>query len=100
MAIKKKMISEESSPVPKEQLETQLQIFERAIKLFRAQQFLEARDLFQIASGGSQREVAHNARLHINMCNRRLEKPEMQLQSIEDFYNVGVERLNARDFDG
>jgi tetratricopeptide (TPR) repeat protein len=100
MAIKKKMISEESSPVPKEQLETQLQVFERAIKLFRAQQFLEARDLFQIASEGSQREVAHNARLHINMCNRRIEKPEMQLQSIEDFYNVGVERLNARDFDG
>jgi tetratricopeptide (TPR) repeat protein len=31
------------------------------------------------------------------MCNRRLEKPEIHLQSIEDFYNFGVERLNARD---
>lgn len=109
MATKKKMISEVSSAVPKDKSEkdrpekdkpeTQLQVFDRAIKLFQAQQFREARDLFQTAAGGSVREVAHNARLHINMCNRRLDKSEIQLQSVEDFYNVGVERLNARDFE-
>ncbi len=55
--------------------------------------------LFEKAAEGSLREVAHNARLHINMCNRRLDKPDVQLRSVEDFYNVGVERLNARDFE-
>jgi tetratricopeptide (TPR) repeat protein len=102
MATKKKMISEVSlavSPVGKDKPESQMQVFERAIKLFRAQQFREARDLFQSAAEGPARELAHNSRLHINMCNRRLEKPEIQLRSLEDFYNVGIERLNARDFE-
>jgi tetratricopeptide (TPR) repeat protein len=96
MAPKKKTAIESAPEVS----ESQLQIFERAVKLFRVQQFREARSLFETASKGALREVAHNARLHISMCNRRLEKPEVLLTSMEDFYNVGVERLNARDLDG
>jgi tetratricopeptide (TPR) repeat protein len=99
MATKRRMVSESTSEVLKTVSETQLQIFDRAMKLFRAQDFRGARELFQLAAEGSLREVAHNARLHIIMCNRRLEKPELQLRSIEDFYNVGVERLNARDYE-
>jgi len=99
MGTKKKTILEVASEVPKQMTETQLQVFERAVKFFRAQQFAEARELFQKAAEGSLREVAHNARVHINMCNQRLEKPEVQLRSVEDFYNVGVERLNARDYE-
>jgi tetratricopeptide (TPR) repeat protein len=94
------MVSEPVSEIPKQVLtETQLQIFDRATKLFRAQDFRGARELFQRAAEGSLREVAHNARLHIMMCDRRLEKPEIELRTIEDFYNVGVERLNARDYE-
>jgi tetratricopeptide (TPR) repeat protein len=100
MATRKRLITEPVSEALKLVPETQLQVFERAVKYFRAQQFREARDLFQKATDGGLREVAHNARTHINMCNRRLERPEVQLKSIEDFYNVGVERLNARDFEG
>jgi tetratricopeptide (TPR) repeat protein len=75
-------------------------VFERAVKLFRAQQFAEARELFGKATEGNLREVAHNARLHINMCNRRLDRPSVELRTVEDYYNVGVERLNARDLEG
>jgi tetratricopeptide (TPR) repeat protein len=100
MAIKKKMISETVSEVPQRMPETQLQVFDRAVKLFRLQDYLGARELFERAAQGSLREVAHNARVHINMCDRRLDKPEIQLRTLEDFYNVGVERLNARDFEG
>jgi tetratricopeptide (TPR) repeat protein len=100
MATKRKMVSEPASEVPKQPVsETQLQIFDRAMKLFRVQDFRGAREHFQRAAEGPLREIAHNARLHIMMCNRRLEKPELQLRSIEDFYNVGVERLNARDYE-
>jgi Flp pilus assembly protein TadD len=99
MATKKKAVSEVPSEVPKAVTETQLQVFERAVKLFRAQQFFEARAVFQEAAEGSLREVSHNARLHVMMCNRRLDKPDLQLRSVEDFYNAGVERLNARDFE-
>jgi tetratricopeptide (TPR) repeat protein len=99
MALKKKIISEAISEVSNSVSETQLQIFDRATKLFRGQDFLGARELFEKAAEGSLREVAHNARLHIIMCNRRLDKPQVQLQTLEDFYNAGVERLNARDFE-
>jgi len=95
MATKKKTSPEAIEEAP----ETQLQVFDRAVKLFRAQQFAEARDLFAKAAEGHLREVSHNARLHINMCNRRLEHPSVELRTIEDFYNVGVERLNARDLE-
>lgn len=100
MATKRKMISEHASEASDQVVsESQFQIFDRAMKLFRAQDFRGARELFQKAAEGSLREVAHNARLHVIMCDRRLEKPELQLRSIEDFYNVGVERLNARDYE-
>jgi tetratricopeptide (TPR) repeat protein len=99
MATKRKIISDISPEVSKQVTETQLQIFERAVKLFRAQEFRGARELFRTAAEGGLREVAHNARLHINMCDRRLEKIEVELRTIEDFYNVGVERLNARDLE-
>ena len=100
MATKRKTISEPASEVSRQVVsETQLQIFDRAMKLFRNQDFRGARELFQRAAEGSLREVAHNARLHVMMCNRRLEKPEIQLRSTEDFYNAGVERLNARDYE-
>ncbi len=94
------MIAEPVSEPPTLVIETQLQVFDRAVRFFRAQQFEEARELFQKAAEGGLREVAHNPRLNSNMCNRRLEKTEVQLHSLEDFYNVGVERLNARDYEG
>jgi tetratricopeptide (TPR) repeat protein len=95
MATKKKTTSEVVTETP----ETQLQSFDRAVKLFHARQFNEARDLFSKATDGPLREVAHNARLHINMCNRRIEKPDLELRTIDDYYNLGVERLNARDLE-
>lgn len=82
-----------------EAAETQLQVFDRAVKLFRAQNYQAARDLFERAMEGRQREVAHNARLHINMCDQRLERTAVELRTVDDFYNAGVERLNARDFE-
>jgi len=96
MATKKKTSPEVIEEAP----ETQLQVFDRAAKLFRAQRFAEARDLFAKAAEGKLREVSHNARLHIMMCNRRLERPSVELRTVEEFYNVGVERLNARDLEG
>jgi tetratricopeptide (TPR) repeat protein len=93
MATKKKNTPE----ILRESPETQLQVFERAAKLFRAQHFREAREIFALAAVGSLREVAHNARLHMIMCDRRLEKPSLNLKTLEDYYNYAVERLNARD---
>ena len=71
--------------------------FEAAMKLFHARQLREARELFVVASGGPERDVAQRSRLHIAMCDRRLEQAPVNLLSAEDYYNYGVALINTRN---
>lgn len=75
----------------------QLGSFESAMRLFHERKLQQARDLFQIAAGGPERDVAQRARLHIAMCDRRLEQQTVKLQSAEDYYNYGVALINSRN---
>jgi tetratricopeptide (TPR) repeat protein len=75
----------------------QLAVFESAMKLFHARKFKEARELFDQAAGGPERDVAHRARLHASMCERRLQQAPVSLGSAEDYYNYGVALLNTRN---
>jgi tetratricopeptide (TPR) repeat protein len=102
MAVKKKTgfsADAEGSGASESTGETQLQVFDRASKLFRAQRFAEARVLFELAAQGLDRALAHNARLHINMCDRRLGTKFVLLTTLDDLYNYGVQCLNARDLE-
>jgi tetratricopeptide (TPR) repeat protein len=74
----------------------QLSSFEAAMKLFHTRKLGEARELFQIAESGPERDVAQRARLHIAMCDRRLEQATVTLGSAEDYYNYGIALINAR----
>jgi len=71
--------------------------FEAAMKLFHARQMREARELFVSAAGGPERDVAQRSRLHIAMCDRRLEQAPVNLLSAEDYYNYGVALINTRN---
>jgi tetratricopeptide (TPR) repeat protein len=75
----------------------QLASFEAAMKLFHARKLQEAREQFQIAAEGPERDVAQRARLHIAMCDRRLEQVTVSLKSAEDYYNYGVALINVRN---
>ena len=74
----------------------QLAAFEAGMKLFHARQFKEARELFEQALNGPERDVAQRARLHGAMCERRMGQPAVELGSAEDYYNYGVALLNSR----
>jgi tetratricopeptide (TPR) repeat protein len=74
----------------------QLASFDAAIKLFHKRNFKEARDHFVEASGGPERDVAQRARLHVAMCDRRLQQATVELRSAEDNYNYGVALINSR----
>ncbi len=41
--------------------------------------------------------MAHNAVLHIRMCDARLEKPAVNLKTAEEHYNYAVAMINARN---
>jgi tetratricopeptide (TPR) repeat protein len=76
----------------------QLAAFDAAIKLFHARKFKEARDLFQQAADGPERDVAQRSRLHTAMCDRRLQQaPAVHLGTAEEHYNYGVALINARN---
>ncbi len=75
----------------------QLATFESAMKLFHARKLREARELFRNATEGPERDVAQRARLHIAMCDRRLEQAQVSMSSAEDYYNYGVALLNQRN---
>ena len=77
--------------------QAQLKSFEQAVRLFHAQKFAEARELFVTATGGPNREMAHNAELHVRMCDRRLERSAVELKTAEEHYNYGVAMINVRN---
>ena len=77
--------------------EEQMKRFEEAIKLFRSQNFAQAKLAFERATEGPQREVAHNAKLHIAMCERRLQSENVNFATAEEHYDYGIARLNSRD---
>jgi tetratricopeptide (TPR) repeat protein len=75
----------------------QLSSFEAAMKLFHARKLQEARDLFVTAASGPECDVAQRARLHIAMCDRRLQQVTVNLGSAEEYYNYGVALINSRN---
>lgn len=78
--------------------QNQLSRFEAGMKLFHARRLQEAREHFQAAAGGPERDVAQRSRLHLAMCDRRLQQAApVNLRSPEDYYNYGVALLNQRN---
>jgi tetratricopeptide (TPR) repeat protein len=75
----------------------QMAAFESAMKMFHARKLKEARDLFQQATIGPERDVAQRANLHIAMCDRRLHQSTVALGSAEDYYNYGIALINSRN---
>jgi tetratricopeptide (TPR) repeat protein len=74
----------------------QLAGFEAAMKQFHARNFKAARELFEQAAQGPERDVAQRAKLHISMCDRRLQQDHVPLGTAEEYYTYGIAMLNAR----
>jgi tetratricopeptide (TPR) repeat protein len=75
----------------------QLGNFEAAMKLFHARNFREARALFEKTVAGPERDVANRAKLHMSMCDRRLEQSRPVLGNAEDHYHYRIAMINTRN---
>lgn len=78
------------------EVQKQKDTFEKANKLFHARSFSEALKLFQIAVQGPSIEVGHVARLHVKMCEQRLQRETAPLETPEDKYNFAVSLMNQK----
>jgi tetratricopeptide (TPR) repeat protein len=77
--------------------EVQMRRYEEAYRLFRNQSFAQAKVAFERAIDGPQRELTHNARLHVAMCERRMQSEQVEFSSAEEHYNYAIARLNTRE---
>ncbi|MBI1791796.1 MAG: tetratricopeptide repeat protein [Acidobacteria bacterium] len=84
---------------PPPESRNQYNAFERAIQLFRKQQFAQAREWFLKAQEGPAKEIKANAELHVRMCDRRLQSAPPAPRSLEEHYTYGVALLNSRQAD-
>ncbi len=76
--------------------ERQMKAFEQASREFHAARFAQALRLYEQAAAGPSREIAHSARLHANMCTRRLARPEISLNTADDHYDYAITLINQR----
>ena len=67
------------------------------MRFFHARRFEQARELFAAATEGPERDIAQRARLHIAMCDRRLQQGGISLSTAEEYYNYGVALINTRN---
>ncbi len=77
----------------------QTERFNKAMELFHSRELKKARDLFEQVAEGPNKEMAFSARMHLRMCEQRLEKQQVRLETAEDYYNYGVALTNQRRLD-
>lgn len=75
----------------------QVEFFEEATRLFHSGDFQAAREKFQLATEGPNREMAHAASLHVRMCEQRLSRVLPELNTPDDHYNYGIALMNRRE---
>jgi tetratricopeptide (TPR) repeat protein len=78
-------------------LQHQMKQWEQAVNLFSQKKYALAHARFVEAAAGPAAHIADKARSYGQICARKTTGPELSLQTADDHFNYGVERMNARD---
>lgn len=84
------------APAPLTSAAGQAQLFERAVAAFHRRNYSDAIALFQRAASGENREMAHSARQHADMCQRQLLAAAAVPRTAEELYNYAIALINDR----
>ena len=82
------------------ELSGQQKSFDAAIQAFHMRDFAKAKQLFEASLEGPVKEIGFAARQHLLMCQQRLAKKAVKLDTVEELYNFGISQMNKRDLDG
>ncbi|MFQ5662886.1 MAG: tetratricopeptide repeat protein [Terriglobia bacterium] len=76
-----------------------MKLYEEAMRHFNRQGFRRAKEMFEKVVAGPSRELAERARVHIAICEQRLQRPApVHLRSAEDHYHYGVSQINRANY--
>lgn len=77
-----------------------MKVYEEAMKQFNKQKFRRAQERFEKVLGGPSRELAERARVHIAICDQRLQRPApVRLRSADDHYHYAVSQINVANYE-
>ena len=80
-------------------LQLQMKHWEQAVQLFSQRKYAQALARFGEAAGGPAAHISDKARSYSQICERKIGGADVNLQTADDHFNYGVERLNARDME-
>jgi tetratricopeptide (TPR) repeat protein len=77
-----------------------MKVYEEAILQFNKQNFHRARDGFSKVLSGPSRELAERARVHLAICEQRLQCPApVRLRGADDHYHYAVSQINLANYE-
>lgn len=77
-----------------------MRVYEEAMRLFNQQSYRRAREGFEKVVAGPSRELAERARVHLAICEQRLQRASpVHLRSADDHYHYAVSQINVRNYD-
>jgi tetratricopeptide (TPR) repeat protein len=76
-----------------------LRQFETGVRFLQKQNFARAREIFLKLAEGRADEVTMRARTYLRLCEAKLAPATAAPKSAQDFYDLGIAQLNARDLD-
>lgn len=71
-----------------------------AMRYFNRQNYRRAKRILETLTDAPSRELAERARVHLNICEQQLQRPERpKLKTGDDYYFYGVSLTNLHQFD-
>jgi tetratricopeptide (TPR) repeat protein len=81
-------------------IQQQLKQYEEAVRYFREQKFLKAKQILEKVIAGPSKELADRAQVHLRISEQRISRPQIPVpRSPEDHYQCGVAMMNLGRWD-
>ena len=77
-----------------------VQNYELGLRAMQERKFDKAKAHLQKAAGGSSKELADRAGIHLNICNQHLERAAIQFRTLEEHFDYAVSLMNVGDYVG
>lgn len=70
--------------------------FEAGVRMFQKQNYEKAKEIFERLLEGSTAEIGNRAQVYLHLCEQKLGQTGPTPRTLEDYYDLGVAQLNAR----
>lgn len=99
-ARKVKAIAKKAEKVIDPRITQLMGVYGEAMRQFNQQNYRRAREGFEKVVGGISRELAERARVHVAICDQRLQRTApVHLRSADDHYYFAVSQINVHNYD-